>query len=82
MATREINIEGLVEGDFLKYDDESPSGDGEFVRQPAVEVAGVFPAAISGGEAPTEAEFLALRTRLLNLETALASFGAIKEASA
>lgn len=75
MATREINTTGLVDGDFLRYDDEAPGGDGEFKRQGPVTGVAVTPAAISGGEAPTEAEFNALRAHVAALRAALVTFG-------
>lgn len=73
MATREINIDNLVNGDFLVYDDETsqtPDGDGEFVRTPPAAFVAI-PAAIAGGESPTEAEHNALRAALLGVRDAL-----------
>lgn len=41
---------------------------------------GTAPAAISGGDAPTEAEFLALRTYVVAIATALTSLGLVYDA--
>lgn len=46
---------------------------------PPVDI-GTAPAAITGGEAPTEAEFLALRTYVVAIATALTTLGLVYDA--
>lgn len=70
---RSIDITGLADGDFLRWD--STPGEFVVVHPPT---APAIPAAITGGESPTEAEFLALRTALATLVTGLTTAGFIK----
>lgn len=72
---RSIDIEGIADGDLLKYD----TTPGEFVKlTPPVVVAApsAVPAAISGGESPTEAEHNALRTALVDTRAQLVALQA------
>lgn len=67
---RDINIEGIADGDLLAYN----AADSEFQPlTPPTEVS--IPAAITGGEAPTEAEHNALRLAVANLQAALVAAG-------
>lgn len=79
---RSINIEDLEDGDLLRYDE----ADQEFKRvtfadllAEVAQAAPSVPAAITGGEAPTEAEFLALRTTVDELITALVDAGVLTD---
>lgn len=70
---RAIDITNIADGDLLRYEADTD----EFVKlTPPTVVA--FPAAITGGEAPTEAEFLALRTACVDLQAALLAAGLMK----
>lgn len=70
---RRINVEDLEDGDLLAWDATAEA----FVRlEPPVVVS--IPAAITGGEAPTEAEFNALRTAVANLQAGLLAAGLLK----
>lgn len=57
------------------------NGSGGKLLRPENQVANAaVPAAISGGEAPTEAEFLALRTLSSSMQAALIAAGIMKDA--
>lgn len=70
---RGINLEGIADGDLLRYD----ATPGQFVKL-TPPTAPVVPAAIAGGESPTEAEFNALRAALATLVANLTAAGLIK----
>lgn len=70
---RSIDLSDIEDGDLLRYDADNE----EFVRlEPPVVVS--IPAAITGGEAPTEAEHNALRLALVNFQAALLAAGLMK----
>lgn len=72
---RAVNTANLVDGSILRWD----LADGEFKAN----VPGTLPAipdAITGGESPTEAEFLALRTALVQTHAVLVASGLAKAA--
>lgn len=70
---RGINLEGVADGDFFRYD----STPGQLVKV-TPPTAPAIPAAITGGEPPTEAEHNALRLALANLVTAMTTAGFLK----
>lgn len=76
--TREINITGMQDWDLLRYD----AADEEFKRVTVAQVlahtaqaAPSVPAAITGGDSPTEAEHNALRTTVASIVTKLQTLG-------
>lgn len=72
---RSIDLSDIEDGDLIRYDLDNE----EFVRlEPPVVVAApsAVPAAISGGESPTEAEHNALRTALVDTRAQLVALQA------
>jgi hypothetical protein len=70
---RGINLEGIADGDLLRYD----TTPGQFVKLTPPD-APVVPAAITGGEPPTEAEYNALRLALATLVADLTTAGLLQ----
>lgn len=70
---RAIDLTDIADGDLLRYEADTD----EFVKlTPPTAVS--IPAAISGGESPTEAEHNALRLAVSDFQAALVTAGLMK----